>query len=326
MPRRKAGESHEEAEELTPEQRKLSKLKKRITTYKSNALGATELMAVSKMLLDENDMGHPIDRNELMMDVKDLLPSPKEIFVEEFFSSPMLPIRILKDTMTLFGWENVTIGQAKRIGLTDEEIQSPFMMTYAWFLNLFDLNKDSATKALRLCRSSRTVTPHLRTRIESPNHAAGEGSAGRQEENPVQARPHESNRVQCEIGSIRGPADQTNAPVRPSPLETTSSARDVPAERGLNRDEISARAGRALNITRDPGLSKKIAGIHNHFKDQNFSGDLNQNIHEALAEYEECAAQHEFNEKQKSDLMGNIFVGLAKNFIVGTLRLMLRFM
>lgn len=65
---------------------------------------------------------------------------------------------------------------------------------------------------------------------------------------------------------------------------------------------------------------QKAGYLFHHFKDQNFSGELDQSIELCLRDFKICALQNRLTNQQRPDYLANIFGEIARTFFFNTAR------
>ena len=291
---------------------------------------AISIVAATKTTLELyplEDSGRPPPEDvEALM--KSLLPSPAQIFTEEFLRSPLFPVVLLSDIASFYGCAGPEDAFTGSLELSPYETSSRNIMAHAWFAYFTGCDSET-TRNIIECYKQTRGSPNIL--IGRASEAQGLAEALPIAEAQTQSPPNQfsrvavlnANRSQEQVNSMdnhQGSGNPTDAAVSAPTTSIPLGVRPgVPpgAPPGAPTQPFPEPGSRNAFPPPPPSDyedTRKARYFHQHFKDRKFTGDITQSIQLVIRDYLICAQQHKLSQAQRAEYFVNIFEGPARTF------------
>lgn len=307
---------------------KIDRLLKKINTTTIDYRLSVSIIAVAKSTLEffspdtspsssTESTTTEIDPAEVKSHIKDLLPSPSQIFTDEFFTQPLFAFVILHEVATLFGCDEISNEYTHALELSQNEKNNKRFMLHVWLSYFLECNVETCKIILQRFMSTRgSANPLIGTGIPS-------GHMG------IPSNPPSGDAPPIPRGQSQGPDPSvqdfrvrhnivTNAPRNPEqpPLSGLGGSNPFTPSHIHNSPNIGNGNGSGSHHHRPEHFddSKKANYVQQMFRDNKFNGDLSQDIMETMKLYGICSRQYHLTQPQKADFLVHVFEGAARKF------------
>ena len=306
------------------------RLVKWATTVRLKEDVAISIVAAAKTTLELyplEDSGRPPPEDvEALM--KSLLPSPAQIFTEDFLRSPLFSVVLLSDVASFYGCTGPDDAFTSSLELSPYETNSRNIMAHTWFAYFTGCDSET-TRNIIECYKRTRGSPNILMRRGSETQ--GLARVLPIAEVQTQSTPNQfprfavenANRSQEQVITTNnndGSPNATDAGAS-APTSIPLGVRAVPpgVPPGAPSQPFPEPASRNAFPQPPPGDyedTRKASYVHQHFKDRKFTGDITQSIQLVIRDYLVCAQQHKLSEAQRAEYFVNIFEGPARTFFL----------
>ena len=272
---------------------------------------AISLISAAKTTLElypmdssESSPRPPAEEVEAFM--RTLLPSPAEIFTEQFIRSPLFPVVLLGDVANFYGSAPPHESFMEALGLSDYEVGSENIMAYVWFAHFAGCDTEF-TRGVIECYKRTRGSPN--TLISRSAEIQGYARVPQNTQRQTQSPPSQAARDWAQIfsqsqGHSQGSNENASSEYPPRAPSNPSPRAPQPTDRNNG----------APAPPNDYDDTRKASYVHQYFKDRKFTGNIRQSINLALRDYAVCARQHKLSRTQLAEYFVNILDGPARTF------------
>ena len=275
-----------------------AKILKECDSFTPSTSCGINLVDVAKSTLEEfgNDPA-PI-KEEVLDFISSRLPDARSLFDEEMLLAEIFPVYILRKVTALYQADPLEDANLNALGLTVEDKKKRRLVLWIWMAKMVELDKNVT---MRLVHAQKTLTGYGSIFVDpvissAPpvTSATNEGTARLAQS---EAGPSTSNSVGQDARSIPGVGN-----LLPTFREDGMADQKIPPP------------------TQGYDLAKKAAGVQAFFKDEKFTGDINESIELTVKSYEVCASQLQLSSLQKATFFVNALGGAAKDYFLSNVK------
>ena len=275
--------------QISDAQKACDKLVKKTSSHEGDGNSAF-LLKICKTILNDNTPEDHEDPVDLLEQVRELLPTSSQLLTRETPHEPIFPITHLQSVLYYFGCATVNREMRTRMGLTKYEMENKAITSHAWLLWLHKLPTNEAKECLNYVREARGASFSWSLTRNDRSDYSSEGAQS--------------------IGMEQDERKNYKSVAKKEFSDNEQLAKEV--KELVIEDEKDSEQMKERSYKETISAEKKITGIKNNMRDEKFSGDFDESVHDTMNEFEEGAKECRLTEEEKAHLFGNAFRGEAK--------------
>ena len=271
---------------------------------------------------------------EITSFLRGILPSPEDIFVEEYFKEPLFMIQILHDLAKIYGFADVPDKLLQKLIQSEFDHGNSILLTHIWFSFFMFPDTDFVEGVVNRYRfGPGCPNPIIRAKALG-KYPQQKAEVEEDEATEVGSSSTDTTRriTRSQAGPYKREETNNEEEINPIPKrkvtynETTEGihvtvSQDTERKGKAFQDKVNSNytskvqeeGNTDIPFKRDD-RSKKASSVYSQLKDSRFSGDISQSLELTIRDYNVCARQHGLSPTEKADLFINAFTEPARTY------------